>query len=200
MIIAGVGEFTLRADGSYTLTPVADWNGRVPTITYTVNDALIGGNTTGTLNIIMSPVVDINADNATTHAGNSVTTDVLANDNFSNPDATITAVTNGTNGTATLQNGQIIYTPRSGFVGTDTYTYTVTSGGVTETSTVTVFVTNDVPVVNPEGVITPQGDAYLWQRVNQRSRPERRPNPSFWFPGWRQQLQRGRNSRVGGCW
>lgn len=158
VIIAGVGEFTLRADGSYTLTPVADWNGRVPTITYTVNDALIGGNATSTLNIIVSPVVDINADSATTHAGNSVTTDVLANDSFSNPDATITAVTNGTNGTATLQNGQIIYTPRSGFVGTDTYTYTVTSGGVTETSTVTVFVTNDAPVVNPEGVITPQGE------------------------------------------
>lgn len=158
VIIAGVGEFTLRADGSYTLTPVADWNGRVPTITYTVNDALIGGSATSTLNIIVSPVVDVNADSATTHAGNSVTTDVLANDTFSNPDATITAVTNGTNGTATLQNGQIIYTPRSGFVGTDTYTYTVTSGGVTETSTVTVFVTNDVPVVNPEGVITPQGE------------------------------------------
>ncbi|MFB0710813.1 Ig-like domain-containing protein [Buttiauxella noackiae] len=158
VIIAGVGEFTLRADGSYTLTPVADWNGRVPTITYTVNDALIGGNATSTLNIIVSPVVDIAPDRTTTHAGNAVTTDVLANDSFSNPDATITAVTNGTNGTATLQNGQIIYTPRSGFVGTDTYTYTVTSGGVTETSTVTVFVTNDAPVVNPEGIITPQGE------------------------------------------
>jgi VCBS repeat-containing protein len=56
-----------------------------------------------------------------------------------------------------LQNGQIIYTPRSGFVGTDTYSYTVTSGGVSETTTVTVHVTNIVPVVNPEGVITPQG-------------------------------------------
>lgn len=157
VIIAGVGAFTLRGDGSYTLTPIADWNGRVPTITYTVNDALIGGNSTGMLNIIVSPVVDINADDATTHAGRPVTTDVLANDSFSNPDATITAVTNGENGSTVLQNGQIIYTPRSGFVGTDTYSYTVTSGGVSETTTVTVHVTNIVPVVNPEGVITPQG-------------------------------------------
>ena len=157
VIIAGVGEFTLRSDGSYTLTPIADWNGTVPTVTYTVSDTLLGGTATGTLNITVSPVADINADTATTHAGRPVTTDVLANDSFSNPDATITAVSNGTNGTATLQNGQIIYTPRSGFVGTDTYTYTVTSGGVTETTTVTVIVTNSVPVVNPEGAITPQG-------------------------------------------
>ncbi|MGB7803822.1 Ig-like domain-containing protein [Buttiauxella sp.] len=159
VIIAGVGEFTLRSDGSYTLTPIADWNGRVPTITYTVNDALMGGNATGTLNIVVTPVVDVVADNATTHAGQSVSTDALTNDSFSNPDATITAITNGENGRVVLQNGQLIYTPRAGFVGTDTYTYTVTSGGVSETTTVTVNVTNSVPVVNPEGVVTPQGDA-----------------------------------------
>ncbi|HEY3590578.1 MAG TPA: Ig-like domain-containing protein [Buttiauxella sp.] len=175
VIIAGVGEFTLRSDGSYTLTPIADWNGRVPAITYTVNDALIGGNSTGTLNIIVSPVVDINADSATTHAGRPVITDVLANDSFSNPDATITAVTHGENGSAVLQNGQIIYTPRSGFVGIDTYSYTVTSGGVSETTTVTVHVTNTVPVVNPEGVITPQGTPVSGNLLTNDSDPDGDP-------------------------
>lgn len=176
VIIAGVGEFTLRSDGSYTLTPIADWNGRVPTVTYTVNDALIGGISTGTLNIIISPVADINADDATVHAGNPVTTDVLANDNFENQDATITAVTNGANGSTVLQpNGQITYTPRTGFVGTDTYTYTVTSGGVTETTTVTVHVINSAPVVSPEGVITPQGNAVSGNLLTNDSDPDGDP-------------------------
>ncbi|RJT23349.1 Ig-like domain-containing protein [Buttiauxella izardii] len=174
--LAGVGAFTLRSDGSYTLTPVADWNGVVPIITYSINDALNGGNATNTLTIIIAPVADINADNATSHSGNPVTTDVLANDNFENADATISAVTNGANGTAVLQpDGQIIYTPRSGFVGTDTYTYTVTSGGVTETTTVTVLVTNSVPIVNPEGVITPQGDAVSGNLLTNDSDPDGDP-------------------------
>ncbi|WP_028117262.1 Ig-like domain-containing protein, partial [Ferrimonas senticii] len=35
--ISGVGEFTLNADGSYTFSPASDWNGEVPTISYTTN-------------------------------------------------------------------------------------------------------------------------------------------------------------------
>ncbi|RFQ09714.1 hypothetical protein D0N87_30970, partial [Pseudomonas sp. ATCC 13867] len=33
----GVGSFTLGSDGNYTFTPVKDWNGSVPEITYTTN-------------------------------------------------------------------------------------------------------------------------------------------------------------------
>ncbi|WMY72591.1 Ig-like domain-containing protein [Buttiauxella selenatireducens] len=155
--LAGVGELVLRADGSYTLTPVADWNGTAPVVIYTVSDTLFGGISSGLLVINMTAVQDAIADSTTTHAGQPVTTDVLTNDTFSNPDATITAVTNGANGTAVLVDGQIVYTPRSGFVGNDTYTYTVTSGGVSETTTVNVQVTNSAPVVEDEKVITPQG-------------------------------------------
>ena len=41
----------------------------------------------------------------------------------------------------------MIYTPTSGYVGTDTFTYTVTSGGKTETATVTLTLVNDAPQV-----------------------------------------------------
>ncbi|PKG78881.1 hypothetical protein CXF80_11485 [Shewanella sp. Actino-trap-3] len=34
MIIAGVGSFTLSANGAYSFTPVANYNGPVPVITY----------------------------------------------------------------------------------------------------------------------------------------------------------------------
>ena len=45
-------------------------------------------------------------------------------------------------------NGALTYTPNADFNGTDSFTYTVTSGGVTETATVTVTVAaiNDAPV------------------------------------------------------
>ena len=35
--IVGKGTITIAADGSYTFTPVTDWSGTVPTITYTTN-------------------------------------------------------------------------------------------------------------------------------------------------------------------
>ena len=35
--IAGQGTLTLASNGAYTFTPVANWNGTVPTVTYTTN-------------------------------------------------------------------------------------------------------------------------------------------------------------------
>ena len=36
--IAGVGSLVISSDGSYTFTPVANYNGPVPVATYTVTD------------------------------------------------------------------------------------------------------------------------------------------------------------------
>ena len=36
--MAGQGTLTLNADGSYTFTPAANWNGAFPVVTYTVTD------------------------------------------------------------------------------------------------------------------------------------------------------------------
>ncbi|MCI1003071.1 tandem-95 repeat protein [Ochrobactrum sp. C6C9] len=144
--IPGVGTITVNGDGSYVFTPVPDWNGNVPTVTYTVSDGKEGGTTTSTLDIEVTPGDDIVPDAVTTHAGDPVTTSVLANDDFENGDATITQVTPGAHGTVTINDdGTITYTPDDGYVGGDSYTYTVTSGGKEETTTVTVTVTNEPP-------------------------------------------------------
>jgi hypothetical protein len=42
------------------------------------------------------------------------------------------ATTDGQHGAVVIHNGQVVYTPADGYVGTDTFTYTVTSGGVEE--------------------------------------------------------------------
>ena len=69
---------------------------------------------------------------------------MLANDTFEGDAGRSLASTNGTNGTVRRHNGTTattsIYTPNADFNGTDSFTYTVTSGGVTETATVNVTV------------------------------------------------------------
>lgn len=144
--IPGVGEITLQANGDYLFRPVADWNGDVPQIIYTVSDGNQNGLASQTLDISVSPVADANQDEAFIHASFPGTIDVLANDTFSNPDATIIGVSAPTEGTADIVNGTLVYTPRSGFVGFDSFSYTVRSGGVEETATVVVWVTNQTPV------------------------------------------------------
>ncbi|PKG78883.1 hypothetical protein CXF80_11495 [Shewanella sp. Actino-trap-3] len=57
VIIAGVGSFTLSANGAYSFTPVANYNGPVPVITYVLTDGS-GPTDTSTLTITVSPVND----------------------------------------------------------------------------------------------------------------------------------------------
>ena len=101
------------------------------------NNAAAGVSTTFT-----TGDVGVADDTATTVENTPVTTNVLSNDSF---DGTliVTAVTNGTNGTVEIvdaNTGTVKYTPNPGFNGTDSYTYTATSGDMEETATVNVVV------------------------------------------------------------
>ncbi|MEN5144550.1 VCBS domain-containing protein [Brevundimonas diminuta] len=55
--IPGAGVFTLAADGGYSFTPAANWNGVVPTVTYTISDGE-GGSDEADLVITVNPVND----------------------------------------------------------------------------------------------------------------------------------------------
>ena len=83
-----------------------------------------------------------NDDSADTDIGTPVTINVLGNDNDAQGDAqSIKSYTNGANGTVTMVNGQLVYTPKAGFSGNDTFTYTVVDAkGATDTATVTVCI------------------------------------------------------------
>lgn len=145
------GRLVFREDGSYTFTPKPDWHGRVPPVTYTISDGE-GGTATAVLRITVTPVPDIVPDTATTEPGKPVTIPVLDNDDFEGKNPRVTGTTPPANGTVTINpDGSITYTPNPGFTGTDTFTYTVTSGGVTETTTVTVQVLPGQPT-GPQGL------------------------------------------------
>ena len=85
---------------------------------------------TATVNVTVNAVADIADDSATTNEDTAVTTIVLANDTFEGTPV-MTGVTQGAHGTVVNNNdGTVTYTPNADFNGTDSYTYTVTSGGV----------------------------------------------------------------------
>ncbi len=89
-------------------------------------------------------------DNATTIGTASVTIPVLSNDTDSDGDPlTLDSVGNPQNGTVVLGDTQITYQANAGFVGVDSFTYTISDGTDTATATVTVNVTAEVVEVTP---------------------------------------------------
>ena len=55
--IANVGTLVIGTNGAYTFTPAENYNGSVPTVSYTVTDGS-GTNVTSTLTISVTPVDD----------------------------------------------------------------------------------------------------------------------------------------------
>ncbi len=77
-----------------------------------------------------------------------ITIDVLDNDTDADNDVlTISSLTAPQNGTTEITSSAILYTPNSGFTGTDTFEYTVNDGNDgTDTAIVTITVSSNEPV------------------------------------------------------
>ena len=147
------------ADGASSIryTPAADKFG-TETFTYTISDGN-GGSDTATVTVTITPVNDnpdaVDDTLPVLQDSTNNTLDVLANDLIA-PDEgetlTITAVgatNNGGTVTIANDNRSLVYAPAAGFVGTETFTYTISDGnGGSDTATVTVQVgnVNDPPV------------------------------------------------------
>ncbi|MFV8449946.1 Ig-like domain-containing protein, partial [Vibrio campbellii] len=136
-------------DGIATITPTADWNGSEE-LTFIAEDPS-GETVSQVVDFTVAAVADIVSDSADIVEDTPTKLDVLGNDNFEG-DAPVVSVEAGhepTNGTVVVNNdGTITYTPNQDYNGPDQFTYTVSSGGVTETTTVTLNVTpvNDKPL------------------------------------------------------
>ncbi|HBB9942816.1 tandem-95 repeat protein [Vibrio parahaemolyticus] len=146
--------------GVATITPTADWNGK-ETITFTVKDSS-GESVNQTVDFTVAPVVDIEADSADVVEDTPTIINVLGNDTFEGADKVVSldAENGPKNGTVIVNNdGTVTYTPDDNYVGEDTFTYIVTSGGVSESTTVSVDVTpvNDAPVAKDD-IATTQED------------------------------------------
>ncbi len=96
-----------------------------------------------------------NDDTATTPGGQAVVVPVLNNDTDPDGDPlTVISVTQGANGTVTHNGATVTYTPAPGFVGVDSFTYTINDlsdgNGAADTATVTITVQNNVPIARSD--------------------------------------------------
>ncbi len=149
------GTLTLNADGSFSYTPNADFNG-TDSFVYTASDGTVSsGEITVTINVNAvndAPVAAADAYSVDEDTALTIdaATGLLANDTDIDGDALAAAVVSGpANGALTLNaDGSFSYAPNADFNGTDTFTYSVSDGALTSEATVTITVNpvNDAPV------------------------------------------------------
>ena len=129
------GSLTIAATGSYTYTPVAGYSGP-DSFTYTTTDAS-GQTSTATVTLTVNPVA-VNDSSGTAVNTTLNGSSVLANDlGFG---LTVTANTAPAHGTLVMNtDGTYVYTPTTGYSGTDSFTYTTTdAAGHTAVATVSL--------------------------------------------------------------
>ncbi|WP_321529807.1 tandem-95 repeat protein [uncultured Desulfuromonas sp.] len=154
------GTLTLNADGTFTYTPDANFNGN-DSFVYQISDGA-GGTAQATAYITVLPVNDApaaaddfystNEDVALVVDG-TIDSTVLANDNDLDLDTltvNTTPITDVSNGSLTLNaDGTFTYTPDTNFNGNDSFVYQISdgAGGTAQaTAYITVIPVNDAPV------------------------------------------------------
>ncbi|OCX51008.1 hypothetical protein BEL04_20020 [Mucilaginibacter sp. PPCGB 2223] len=137
--IAGQGTYTVNTTtGAVTFTPVAAFVGKATPINYTIKDNFGSESVPALISVSIKPAGTADTDNTTVNT--PVTTTVKANDGISGTNTTVTATAGAHGITSVDATGKVTYTPVSGYFGTDTYTYTLTTpdGVVSDPITVTI--------------------------------------------------------------
>jgi hypothetical protein len=160
----GTAAINSTTPNTVTYTSKTGFTGN-DTFSYTVSDGK-GGTASAKVTVTVStppnqPPVAAD-DTASTSKNKSVTIAVLAND--SDPDGdplTITSVSIASNGSVAATATRVTYTPNKNFLGTDSFTYSITDGrGGTASARVTVSVVegaNHPPKAMDDTVTTVQG-------------------------------------------
>ncbi len=137
-----VGRVVLSGNRA-VYTPKANYNGK-DSFTYTISDGH-GGTAASTVNIVLTPVNDTPVavdDQAAAEGSDPVKINLLSNDTDVDGDTLrVVSVTQPLSGQVMLSDGQAVYTANKGFVGTDSFVYTINDGqGGTAKAGVTVVV------------------------------------------------------------
>ena len=154
---AAHGTTTVQSDGSILYTPTSGYTG-ADSFTYTVadNGGLVSNAATVSINVVATPAPTAGAVSANTFLDQPVNIVVLSHDSSVGTlvPASVTVASAAAHGKAVAQSdGSIQYTPANGYLGTDTFTYTVSDSNNETSSPATVTVTVATPVAptaNPD--------------------------------------------------
>jgi uncharacterized protein (TIGR02145 family) len=134
-VISNIGTFTLQSSGAYTFTPVHDYHGFLPSITYISWDGPgNGGYDTAMVFMTVFEVPDAGNDAVTTDEDVSTPADLFVNDNdvpatsgtltlLDQDNGTLVVDNNGTPGN--LSDDSFTYVPGFDFAGMDTIYYII---------------------------------------------------------------------------
>lgn len=140
------GTVVINSGSTITYKPTAGYSGS-DSFSYTVSDGLVTSTATVSVTVSNTAPVAV-ADSRTVSKNTPFTFDPRTNDSDPNGDSfTITGKTNGANGTVAYTTTSVTYTPATNYTGTDSFTYTISDGVLTNTGTVTVnVINNQMPV------------------------------------------------------
>jgi len=157
------GALTLNANGGFTYTPAANYNGP-DSFTYKANDGTADSNTATvslTVTAVNDPPVAVDRTFVTNEDAslNVTAPGVLDNDTDVEGDAlTAVLVSNPSHGTVTLNSdGSFLYVPAANYNGSDSFTYKAndgTSASNVATVTITIAAVPDPPVAVDDSYTT----------------------------------------------
>jgi len=157
------GVAALNANGTVTYTPAAGFIGTA-TFTYKASDGTNQSNV-ATVTITVNDKVNhapvaVN-DSVKTSKDTAVTINLLANDTDSDADRlSVTALVQPANGIVSLNgDGTVLYTPKAGFTGSDTFTYKASDGQAESAPATVTVVINSAPVAANDTASTNKGQA-----------------------------------------
>jgi VCBS repeat-containing protein len=181
------GTLTLNANGSFSYTPAADYDG-TDSFTYQASDGTLKSNPAKvTITITAANKAPTAADDAYGTAEDTALTvnapGVLGNDSDPDHDSLSAVLGSGpSHGTLDLNaDGSFTYTPAHNFTGTDSFTDRASDGTLTSsltTVTITVKAVNDAPTAADDAYTTAEDTDLTVNApggVGQRQRPRRQP-------------------------
>ena len=148
------GKLTVEPDGAYTYTPAGGYTG-ADTFLYTITDEN-GKTDVALVTITTDSLPDAEPDQATTSVNDPVSGDALEND--TGEDIRVTGSTPPAHGRVAIDpEGHYTYTPDPGYIGPDSFIYTITDE-LGKTSMATVMLTVDpLPDAEPDTAETEPG-------------------------------------------
>lgn len=166
------GSLSLDANQNLVYTPFPGFAGN-DSFLYEIEDSHGAFAIAQVLVTVVDRAPTANADSVSTQSNSAVTFDPRGNDTDPDGDAlSIVGVGSAGAGSVSFTATSVTYTPNTNFVGTDSFSYTISDGHTTALGSITVTVNNQAPTANADSVSTPVNTAVTFDPTANDSDPD----------------------------